>query len=245
MPNMDLLVLRDVVANGAAVCLKPHRVDALTPNLVIEMRRVQDLLAERYMTNPWEGLYYLVWYLDKAKPVGKMGIDYNYVNDCMRDAKERSLQDYLEKLFDLLYLNYIGLGLPVVNCSLVDRTVGGITREFFYLNRLNFVRVSKCSLIQPNSIMRVDNQEIVNNSKFPKFVYDRNQYYQYQHFALKSFHDAISDANIEPFAEADIYEIRKVFDDICQETLQELINSYAVKPKLLERLARQQTQALQ
>lgn len=245
MLSMDLLVLRDVVDNGAAVCLKPNGVDALTPDLVVEMRRVQDLLAERYMTSPWEGLYYLVWYLDKAKPIGHMGIDYNYVNSCMRAGKERCLETYLEKLFDLLYLNYIGLGLPVVNCSLVDRTISGITREFFYLNRLNFVRVSRFSLVQPNSIMRVDNEDVVTNSKFPKFMYDRNQYYQYQHFALKSFHDAISDANIEPFGEIDMQEIRKIFDVICHETLEELVTSYATKPKLLERLARRQTQALQ
>lgn len=245
MISMELLVLRDVVDNGAAVCLKPNGVDALTPDLVTEMRRVQDLLAERYMTNPWEGLYYLVWYLDKTKPIGRMGIDYNYVNTCMRTRKERCLEAYLEKLFDLLYLNYIGLGLPVVNCSLVDRSIGGITREFFYLNRLNFVRVSRFSLVKPNSIMRVNNEEVVINSKFPKFMYDRNQYYQYQHFALKPFHDAISEAEIEPFDAQNMQEIRKIFDVICHETIEELITSYEAKPKLLERLARRQTQALQ
>lgn len=132
MKGLELLVIKEVNAYGVSICLKPCLPEVITPTLANEIRHFQDSLAEHYFSSPWDGYFYVIWYSHRGHGLCSRGLDFGYILDTIVNHKEQALEVYIRNLFDLMFLNYIGLGLPVINCSIVDRAVTGISQEFFF-----------------------------------------------------------------------------------------------------------------
>ncbi len=114
-----------------SVCLKPKIPFVLTPSLAHEIRIFQNKLAEKYYRSPWESAIYVCWHLYAGKIKWK-GFDFNYILDVIKNNNNSALVRYIDEVFDLLFLNYVSLDIPLINCSIVNRPVQGISQDFFF-----------------------------------------------------------------------------------------------------------------
>ncbi|CEK11263.1 hypothetical protein [Legionella hackeliae] len=236
---LELLVIREINSKGVSVCLKPSLAEVITPTLAREIRNLQNSIVEKYLTTPWEGYFYVIWYSHRGHGNCGRGLDFNYILNTILNGKEVAFESYIKDLFELLFLNYIGLGLPVVNCSIIDRDISGISQEFFFLNQINFIKKSSESTLE-NQVISVDLHEISTHQVFPKFLYQNNQFYKFSNINLKEMRKLIAGTEMRSLDEASIEEIRRIFDALQHETISEIYNMASNKLKLLKRLAKMQ-----
>lgn len=238
--STELLIIKALESHGIAVCLKPDCPKVISPSLVDRIRKFQDSLANDYFTSPWDDNLYVIWYCHRHQAACKLGFDFNFINYALREHKECKLEMYIKKLIDVLFLNYISLGLPLVNCSMIDKKISGIFLEFFYLNEINFVKLSD-EKIESNMIMQVDILELSNNLSLSKEFYDKNIYYKCNYFDFKSMKSILEKTKKKAIDEKKIIDIRAVFDGLYQSTLASIYNMASKNPALLKRLAQMQT----
>jgi len=237
--DVELLIVKEIDSQGIAVCLKPNLPDVITPSLVKEIRRFQNSLAENYFAVPWEGLLYVVWYSHRRLSSCKRGLDFSFIVDSLQDHKEEELECYIKNLFDLLFLNSVGLGLPVVNCSLVNSSISGVFQEFFYLNKINFIK--RANEKNPSkTLSQINVSDVAKNLIFPKQIYQDKIYYQYSAFDLKSMRRVIEETRVDMPNEVQLKETREKFDALFQATMASLYHLAASNMNLLKRVAAMQ-----
>ena len=148
MLNLELLAVREIGVNGMSVCLKPRIPVVITPGLVNDIRQLQNSLAEKYLSNTLSEDFYVIWFLEDRRGLNWHGWDFNFIVHCLKKNEDTKLENYICGVFDLIFLNRIGLGFPVINCSIVSRSLTGLSKEFFYLNKICFIHNSNSAGIQ-------------------------------------------------------------------------------------------------
>ncbi|STX50438.1 Uncharacterised protein [Legionella busanensis] len=232
MKNLELLVVEDNQRNGMRVCLKPRVPEVLTPTLINQICDLQKMLIDRYLSSPWDGYYYVIWYYHKNHGKSGRGLDFNFIWNALRQHKDNDFESYICNVFDLLFLNNVGLGLPVINCSITDRAITGISQEFFILNQINFMQADST-----NSIAQVYLNDIAKNLVFPKYVYEKNLFYIFNHYDFNSMRKLISQFKSEIPDKNKLEQIRLTFNKMKDNTIKEIYNIAVNKTKLLARLA--------
>lgn len=243
MIGLELLVIKEINSLGFSVCLKPCLPEVITPTLASEIRNFQNSLLEKYFSSPWEGYFYVIWYSHRGHGFRGRGLDFNYIVDTISHNKESEFENYIKDVFDLLFFNHIGLGLPLINCSIVDREITGISQEFFYLNKINFIKKYEPNGME-KTICPVVWKDVASNLIFPHFLYDNNQFYQFSMFNLKEMRKLIGNAEPSALDEEAIEKIKILFDEMRDETIKEIYNLASTKIKLLQRIAKIQTYSL-
>ncbi|WED43763.1 hypothetical protein [Legionella cardiaca] len=239
--GLELLVIKEINSMGVCVCLKPYLSEVITPTLTKEIRNFQNTLLEKYFSSAsWEGYFYVIWYSHRGYGHQGRGLDFNFILNSIVNNKEAAFEAYINDLFEVLFLNNIGLGLPLVNCSIIDRAISGISQEFFFLNHINFIKSTSQNNLE-EKIHSVELKEITNNLIFPQFIYSNNQFYRFSSFNLKEMRKLIGNTNTSFLDEKSIEKIRIIFDEIKNETIQKIYNIASTNLKLLHRLAKIQT----
>ncbi|HRD68782.1 MAG TPA: hypothetical protein PK657_01425 [Legionella sp.] len=233
MLNLELLATREIGACGMSVCLKPRIPVVITPGLVREMRQLQNSLAEKFLSNSIDGCFYVVWFLEDRRGLGCHGLDFTYILNCIKAHKDYELERYIHSVFDLMFLNYIGLGFPVINCSIVSRTLSGLSKEFFFLNKICFLHNPKVQDIEDFSILHA-----YDNLIFHSDIYEKNHYFYFQSLKLEKMRSKIEEVNYEIPSQEDINRTKDKFETIKEETLKGLFELASKDLKILERMAR-------
>ncbi|WP_094090453.1 hypothetical protein [Legionella clemsonensis] len=236
---LELLVIKEINSKGVSVCLKPRLAEVITPTLTNEIRNLQNSIVDKYLSSPWEGYFYVIWYSHRGHGHCGRGLDFNFILSTILSGKEVAFETYIKNLFDLLFLNYIGLGLPVVNCSIIDRDIRGISQEFFFLNQINFIKNATQTSVE-DKILSVNLQDISNRQVFPKFLYENNRFYRFSNINLKAMRRLIANTEMPSLDEALIERIKLIFDEIKNETISEIYNLASTNLKLLQRIAQMQ-----
>lgn len=238
MLGLELLATHKV-DNGIAVCLKPRVAPILTHSLAREIRLLQNALAEQFYNKPWNDIFYIVWYLFSGN-IPWRGLDFGYIHHKLITGKEEDFLDYIHDVFNLLFLNYISLGLPLINCSLVTRPLTGISKEFFLLNQINFFKKhhpdgegTNHEYFEPMS-----KSHHINSGCFPEKIYSRNAYYHFSHFNFSSMRKIICQSPYKEIDKGELIKIQSIFELIKKNTLVEIYLIASKKPKLLERLSK-------
>lgn len=239
MLGLELLVIKEINTRGVSVCLKPSVPELITPTLASEIRHFQNSLAEKYYLSPWEDDFYIIWYSQRGHGTSWNGIDFKYILNAIRSNKEFAFELYIREVFDLLFLNYVGLGLPVVNCSIVDRVVTGISQEFFFLNKINFIKSYPADILG-TKISPVNYNDISSNLIFPKFIYHDNHFYKFSYFDIKTMRDLIKGTESNLFNDEKLESIRHVFEEIKNETITKVYHLASTNMQLLKRMAETQ-----
>ncbi|KTC84225.1 hypothetical protein [Legionella brunensis] len=241
MLGLELLVIKEINSMGVSVCLKPCLAEVITPTLASEIRNFQNSLLEKYFSSPWEGYFYVIWYSHRGHGNRGRGLDFNYILNSILNNRETAFESYIKDLFDLLFFNYIGLGLPVINCSIVDRSITGISQEFFLLNQINFIKRPPQYALE-EKIHAVDLQEVANRHLvFPEYIYQNNAFYKFSYFNLKEMRSLIGKTDTLSLDEESVEKVRLVFDDLKNETISTIYNIASTNLKLLQRIAKMQT----
>lgn len=236
---LELLVIKEINSKGVSVCLKPRLAEVITPTLANEIRNLQNSIVDKYLSSPWEGYFYVIWYSHRGHGHCGRGLDFNYILSTILNGKEVAFETYIKNLFDMLFLNYIGLGLPVINCSIVDRSIRGISQEFFFLNQINFIKNTNSSAVA-DEIFSVDLHDISNRQVFPAFLYQSNRFYRFASINLNEMRRLIAKTEMPLLDEAAIEKIKLIFEDIKNETISEIYNLASTNLKLLKRIAQMQ-----
>lgn len=240
MLGLELLVIKEINSHGISVCLKPCMPEVITPTLASEIRHLQNSLVEQYISSPWEGYFYVIWYSHRGHGTCGRGLDFNYILESIYSNREIKFEAYIKDLFDLLFLNYVGLGLPLINCSIVDRVISGISQEFFFLNKINFIKSYSADILG-TKISPVNFFDVANNLVFPKTIYQNNLFYKFCYFDLKSMRNLIANTSANAIDEDNLEHIRHIFDDMRDQTITEIYKLASTNLKLLERVAKMQT----
>lgn len=240
MSYLELLVMTERNTKGMRVCLKPNSPTVLTPTLINSLRNLQNTLAEKYISSPWEGHFYVIWYSHKNYGNQGRGLDFNYIFETLSARKEVDFEKYISKVFDLLFLNYISLGLPLINCSIIDRKITGISQEFFLLNQISFVRNNSLKNTS-KKIVKSHFSDIANNLVFPKHIYQKNLFYHFSSCNLEAMKTCITGADIQLIQEYEFENIKEVFDCLENETIKQIYMIASKNIKLLQRLGNVQT----
>lgn len=240
MRGIELLVTNKI-ENGLAVCLKPLVAPILTHSLVKEIRLLQNNLVEQYYCQPWNDIFYVVWYLVSGKIPWK-GLDFNYIQDKLYQGNDQGLSDYIHDVFNLLFLNYIALGLPLINCSLVTRPLMGMSKEFFLLNQINFFKNTSSGKkdITHNRVKPEDLFHCKKSGCFPEAIYTRNLFYNFSSFNFSSMRKIISQSSYKAIDEDELIRIQSVFETIKKNTLMEIHLLYSKNPTIFDRFSRLQ-----
>jgi hypothetical protein len=237
--NIELLAIRDYKTNGMAVCLKPRLPYIITPSLVCEIRKLQNKIAEEYYAKPWEGIYYLLWYLHSDTAPWK-GLDFNFIYEALHNHHEDKIEHYIESIFELFFINYLGLGLPLINCSIINRKLSGISQDFFYLNRINFIRRYKelnCLSFNKHPFSKLDFNTEIKRTSFPHKIYTRNNFYAFNYIDLISMRKILSSHQYNPISAAQQNVLKLIFDQISQKTLARIYRLASENMSLIERFA--------
>ncbi|WP_454780457.1 hypothetical protein [Legionella sp. WA2022007384] len=247
MHNIELLAIRDHKTNGMAVCLKPKIPYIITPSLVHEIRKLQNKIAEQYYAKPWDGVYYLLWYLHSGTTPWK-GLDFHFIHEALLSHHEHKIELYIEKIFELLFINYVGFGLPLINCSFVNRKLSGISQDFFYLNRINFIKRYKelnCSCFNKLPFSKLDFNTQIKKASFPFKIYTRNNFYAFDAIDLNSMKKILHSHRYLPISQAQQNEIRLIFNQIGQNTISRIYQLASENIHLIERFSSIQSMASQ
>ena len=242
MQNVELLVIDDHDINGLIVCLKPHVPMVLTPTLAHEIRHLQNSIAERYYKNPWEDPFYIIWYLHAGKIPWK-GLDFTFVHNALINHQEKVIESYLNDIFNLLYINYISFGFPIINCSIITRPLRGISQDFFYLNHINFIKTKKNHANPPahKRYNKLHVQQIGKKLYLPDDLHARNTFYGFNSINYSEMKEIIDSIQHVPFDENNQQILKETFNEIKSNTLAEIYELASRNMKLLERLSRIQT----
>lgn len=233
MSQYELLAVREVSARGMYICLRPHIPLVITPGLVKEIRSVQNTLAENYISGSLSGHFYIIWFLENHKHLGCNGLDFNFILSCLKNHKEEDLMRYIDGVFNIMFLNHIGLGFPIINCSIVTQSLHGMSKEFFLLNRICFIKN-----IQSKGIKKFDIHNVVNGLLFQKELYEKNQYYHFDSMRLGGMRRTIEAVDFETPLADEIDGIREQFEGIKKELLKKIYQTASKNLKILERIAR-------
>lgn len=240
---LELLVARELSSNGMSICLKPRIPFVITPTLAHEVRILQNTIAEDYYKKPWDDIFYVVWHLYSGRITWR-GFDFNFIHETLIHNHDRVFENYVQEVFDLLYINYVGFGLPLINCSILDRTVKGISQEFFMLNRINFIKNAMpmpLSEATNNSVLPMSIEEDFSHLAFPLDVYRRNRYYSVSHRNLFLMQSIIEGIKYKALTEEELINTKVTFEDLKTETFNAFYEMRANNPKMLERLAKIQS----
>ena len=240
MSGLELFVVKQLKSRGVFVCLKPNIPELITPSLTSEIRRFQNSLAEKYYVSPWEDNFYIVWYSQRGHGVCERGIDYNYIFNAIKAHQEVAFELYIRELFDVLFLNYVGLGLPIVNCSIIDRDITGLSQEFFFLNRVNFIKGYSPDILA-TKITVVNFQDVSTNLIFPNSVYQQNHFYKFSYYDIQSMRHLIEETDGIIVDERELEKIKRVFDEIKNNTINQIYQLASNDMHLLQRMAKMQT----
>ena len=237
MSKIEILAIHDVNFNGMVVCLKPKIPFIITESLTHQIRHLQDDIANNYYKNDRDGYFYVFWYLHSGRIPWK-GIDFNFVYNSLIEHKEIKIESYLTELFDFLFINYIGLGLPIINCSIITRPLQGISQDFFYLNRVNFIKNNSSSA--DTLYQKIDFCQFKKRLYLPEYLYTTNNYYTYNKFNTSEMQKILDMANKNLINEDNHVKIKEVFDQIKIDVLRDIEEIASKNIKVLERLARKQ-----
>nr|HAT8715221.1 hypothetical protein [Legionella jordanis] len=217
MSTLELLRIREINRNGMGICLRPKARLVLTATLIDEIRRIQNRVVEEYFKNPWEGNFYLIWYLDNGvNSFSKDGFDYHFIRRAFKAHREKDVENYIEKIFDILFLNYVGLALPLINCSIVNKTTAGIFREFFLLNKICFLFNKTMSQGEIRSF--TVNTEF-KNLIFNERIYQSNSFFYFDALRLGRMRKAIQSVKPESLSRQQIECIENEFNQTKKEFL--------------------------
>lgn len=239
MHNIELLAIRDHKTNGMAVCLKPKIPYIITPSLVHEIRKLQNKIAEQYYANPWDGVYYLLWYLHSDTAPWK-GLDFHFIHEALLSHHEHKIEHYIERIFELLFINYVGFGLPLINCSIVNRKLSGISQDFFYLNRINFIKRYKelnCSSSNKLPFSKLNFNTEIRKASFPFKIYTRNNFYAFDSIDLNSMKKILGSYRYSAIPQPQQSEIKLLFNQLSQETIKKIYQLASENINLIERFS--------
>jgi len=232
MARIELLAHREVGINGMEIALKPNVPFIITPTLVRKIRILQDKMAQKYFQTPWEGVFYMVWHMEVSNLVHWKGLDYSYIYQLLLTHQGTKVEKYIDDIFDVLFLTYVGLALPILNCSIIDRKTTGLSREFFLLNKICFIHDDSIEDIVP--INMNSDQLLV----FPKEIYAQNRYFLFKEMDYTKMRALIESIDLPVLDEEALAIKQKIFEDMKKLTLETLFH-YANdnKMKILKRLA--------
>lgn len=233
MLDLELLAVREIGVNGMSVCLKPKIPVVITPGLVNEIRQLQNSLADKYLSNIIDDYFYIVWFLEDRRGLSCRGLDFNFIVRCIKENQEAKLENYINGIFDLLFLNRVGLGFPIINCSIVNRAVSGLSKEFFFLNKICFIRnnatpeIQKVNLINELSPFLLEKQ-----------LYESNHYFYYHALQLDRMRSLIEDIDYEVPTIEEVNQIKHHFESMKTATIEGIYNIAERNIKVLERMAK-------
>jgi len=232
MRHLELLATREIGVNGMAVCLKPRIPVVITPGLVEEIRVLQNSLAEKYLTGALDGCFYVVWFLENRKELCYRGLDFNFIFNCLKNHKDAELDRYIDGVFNLIFLNRIGLGFPVINCSIVSRTLTSLSKEFFFLNKICFIQNSETKGIQKISLFDEYDKLLLK-----KEIYQKSHYFYFDFVRVEKMRGIIETIDYEVPTVEEINSIKDNFENIKQETIEGIYALATKNIKILERMA--------
>ncbi len=233
MLNLELLAIREIGVNGMSVCLKPKIPVVITPGLVNEIRHLQNSLAEKYLSNVLNEYFYVVWFLEDRRGLSFHGLDFNFIVQCIKNNEHTKLENYIEGVFNLIFLNRVGLGFPIINCSIVNRTLSGLSKELFLLNKICFIHNACSSGIQK---VTLSNEFIP--FLWQKEIYETNHYFYFNSLHLDKMRLIIEDIDYDIPTTEEIDQIKKQFESIKRKTILEIYEIATRNIKILERMAR-------
>lgn len=241
MSKIELLAIQNPDVNGLAVCLKPNVPYVLTPSLAHEIRNLQDVVSERYYKNPWNKPYYIIWHLHTGQIPWK-GLDFKFIHQSLINHKDKRLESYLNEIFSLLFINYIGFGVPIINCSIITRPLSGISQDFFYLNHINFIKTKKHTGNTPFNTLyqELSVQQISKNLYFPDKLYSRNEFYGFDFINYTKMKHIVDTRQYVPIAVETQLDIKNIFNEIKENTMSEIYTIASRNIKIFERLAKHQ-----
>lgn len=233
MLNLELLAVSEIGVSGMSVCLKPRIPVVITPGLVVEMRNLQNSLAEKYLTNTIEGAFYVIWFLEDRRGMGCRGLDFAFLSNCIKNHKDDELERYINGVFDLIFLNYIGLGFPIINCSIISRALTGLSKEFFFLNKICFMHKSGAEGVQKFALS--DNRTPL---LFNKELYDKNHYFYFNSLRLDVMRAKIEEISYDIPTVDQISTLQDQFETIKKDTIKTIYEIASRDLKILDRMAR-------
>lgn len=216
MGRVELLAMKHL-DNGMAICLKPKKSFVMTKTLVDDIRVIQKKIVEKYYSEPWDGIYYLVWYL-YAGNIPWKGLDFAYIYKTLLKNREKEVDQYIGDIYEILFLNYIGLGLPVLSCSIANREVSGVSKEFFLLNRVSFIKNIK-SPSEESHMKKIDLHLENTKMHFSPEIYKRNHCYKMDFVDVASIGKVLNEINFKPLSGCEIEKIKLHFDEMKEQTL--------------------------
>ena len=146
-----------------------------------------------------------------------------------------AIEKYINQVFDCMFLNYIGLGIPLVNCSVVDRPITILTREFFYMNQINFIKNFDMAINSPSTEIKEYDILSIDKLHFPKWIYLKNKYYSYHHANIHSMREKLAAYEQQIYNNNYINKIRTEFDKMCYKTIWKILNLSKTNLNILKR----------
>lgn len=233
----QLLVIRQKDKNGYGVVIKPLKPYVISPSLVKEVSSFQYQIIDEYMKKPWSGTCHIIWCCHKSNITIK-GLDFHFIYNCMAKNNIDAIEKYINQVFDCMYLNHIGLGIPLVNCSVVDRPTTSMIREFFYMNQINFIKNCDMAIDRPSTkINEYDILSMGNKLHFPKWIYLKNKYYNYHHVDIHAMREKLVAYENQTYSNEYITKIRIEFDKMCNKTVWKILNLSKTNLNILKKFS--------
>jgi hypothetical protein len=233
MLNLELLAVREIGVNGMSVCLKPKVPVVITPGLVNEIRQLQNSLAEKYLSQCLNEDFYVVWFLEYKPGLCFHGLDFDFIVRCIKHNEDTKLESYIDGVFNLIFLNRVGLGFPIINCSIVNRTLSGLSKELFLLNKICFIHNARTSGIQKVKLFNEFTPSLLQ-----KEIYETNHYFYFDSLQLDKMRLIIEEINYEIPTLEEVEQIKKQFEALKQKTIVGIYEIAARNIKILERMAK-------
>lgn len=231
MKSTELFLLKEKDGNGMAICLKPETSVVISVSLINELRHLQNGLVEDFLKKKWDDYFTIVWYLDKNVSSKSHGLDYVYIHESLKNKREYLMEDYINKIFDVLFLNYINLGLPIINCSIVNHLANSIFREFFLLNEFCFIRNRNV-----NGIVDINAVDEFKYLSFSPDIYLKNHYRYFNTFKPEEIRTIIMETQpVSP--QLNLNSIKEKFDSVRDETIQKIYSTASKNYQIIKRLA--------
>ena len=235
MKSVELLAIRLRNGRGMAVCLKPKTPYVMTNSIVNEIKDFQKKVVGEYYSKPWNGIYFIVWYLHSSNIPWK-GFDFDFIYNSFLNHNEVKVENYIEDVFELLFINYVGLGLPLLSCSIVNRETHGISKEFFLLNRINFIKKNGKNISTNNAI----NLEKIQPHFSPK-IYMRNSIHEMEKFNISAINEVLYFFKFDSISECELQDIKHHFDEIRRKTILKIYEFAKKDIHLLRRISELQS----
>ncbi|MDX1837197.1 hypothetical protein [Legionella taurinensis] len=240
MQSMELLILKEINSNGMGICLRPKVHPVITVSLTKEIRQLQDSIAEKYYQSPWEGYFYLVWYLDNSMKTPWVGFDFKFIADAFKNHHESEAETYIDRIFDIIFLNYIGMGLPLINCSILNKDVTSLSREFFLLNAISFVH---CKQKTQTPFIPVSIGQEFKHLTFKETIYQNNHCFYFDSLRFGTMRRIIQSIDRKPLTDDDIKTIKQEFEEVKKKTVTRIYDIARHRRALFSWLANRQAAA--